>query len=70
MWRRVFSIGFPHDGFPQDFGLSHHFTGIPTAYGIASAVAAQPRIVTAGERRSFRTLREQPRGYEYGYIMP
>ncbi len=41
----------------EDFGPSHHFSGIPTAGGAASAAAAQPRIVTTGEGRSYGSLR-------------
>jgi len=43
---RVFPIGFPHH--VEDHGPSHHFTTIPTAYGVASTDAATPRINPGG----------------------
>ena len=45
--RRVFPNSFLHH--VEDFDPSQHFARIPTAGGAASAAAALPRIVTAGE---------------------
>jgi hypothetical protein len=43
--RRVFTGGFPHH--VEEFIPSHPFTVIPTAGGVASAAAAEPRIEPA-----------------------